>query len=728
MPKVAWLVLLAPIGCAVGTSDPVGPLPAGSRLEISAPTSGIAGELLDPVTVRLVLPDDASSAPIGVSLFVRRLGDEGFLGEQRTADRAVFEDLRLQAGTVSFVARAEGLADVESAPLEVLSRAVALRFLVQPQAVVQGAPISPAIEVEVVDAAGTRVPLDAVVIDLLWRGGGGRSASATTVDGVAVFAGVVGDAVRSDAVLEAVTPGLTTAVSAPFGVFAAPTSLAWVVPPPAWAFAGRPMPLEVEALDARGDRVGDQALTFLASVFEGSGTLGGATTTRVSSGLADFSDLHYTSTLTLRASESIRIRVAVGAVTLISDPIEVRAAPPTMHRASCPDGSRFYAVGPLITISDDGRWIVFHSNCTLDGEIREGLFRVDTRTGQSELLDGYPPPFVGFRGDSMGALAGDGASMAFVGVPSLYGLVGEQEQLLRRDFVSRAVEIWGYLPDGNVPDIGVAPSAQSLSANGRAVVFAAATSTVPAAYYLRVAGQPTVQVAVTAPIGAPGVALSADGGRVVFVSSERLEAADQDDARDYYVYDVATATTRLAIGGLGPLDRDDESRWGGPVVDHSASSMLFSSQSELVVPSDNNRAWDVFLADLATGGVERVSVDGLGQETVSSGLDSDCFRPHSEAGWLSGDARFVIFASCAENLIADDTNALRDVFVKDRSTGELVRLNVLEDGSQVMDGGGSRAMSLSRDGTTAVIITDARIGADTDGELDLYWVDNPLAR
>ena len=51
-------------------------------------------------------------------------------------------------------------------------------------------------------------------------------------------------------------------------------------------------------------------------------------------------------------------------------------------------------------------------------------------------------------------------------------------------------------------------------------------------------------------------------------------------------------------------------------------------------------------------------------------------------GWLdtgksiSADGRFVVFVSWSSTLVDDDTNNAGDVFVKDRETGEVERVNV----------------------------------------------------
>ena len=68
----------------------------------------------------------------------------------------------------------------------------------------------------------------------------------------------------------------------------------------------------------------------------------------------------------------------------------------------------------------------------------------------------------------------------------------------------------------------------------------------------------------------------------------------------------------------------------------------------------------------AQGYVTRVSVGPGGTQS-----DNDSWGPA-----VSGDGRFVAFASAASNLVEGDTNAAWDVFVRDRETGTTTRISV----------------------------------------------------
>ena len=64
---------------------------------------------------------------------------------------------------------------------------------------------------------------------------------------------------------------------------------------------------------------------------------------------------------------------------------------------------------------------------------------------------------------------------------------------------------------------------------------------------------------------------------------------------------------------------------------------------------------------------------------------------------LSDDGRYVVFSSGATNLVPGDTNALGDIFVRDRQLGTTERVNLRNGGAEAM-GGSSFNSSISADG------------------------------
>lgn len=111
--------------------------------------------------------------------------------------------------------------------------------------------------------------------------------------------------------------------------------------------------------------------------------------------------------------------------------------------------------------------------------------------------------------------------------------------------------------------------------------------------------------------------------------------------------------------------------------------------------------------------MERVSVTPLG--LGGSG--------YSMAPSVSYDGRFVSFGSHASNLVPGDTNGLPDIFVVDRTSGQVKRANVT--GSGVQDNGGAGLSWLSGDGRYVAFRSFATNldPLDTDPSPDIYLHD-----
>jgi Tol biopolymer transport system component len=87
---------------------------------------------------------------------------------------------------------------------------------------------------------------------------------------------------------------------------------------------------------------------------------------------------------------------------------------------------------------------------------------------------------------------------------------------------------------------------------------------------------------------------------------------------------------------------------------------------------------------------------------------------------ISADGRYVAFDSLATNLVAGDTNAVSDVFVHDRQTGTTTRVSVITGGAQA--NGGSLSPHLSSDGRYVVFESRATdlVAGDTNGRGDVF--------
>ena len=101
-----------------------------------------------------------------------------------------------------------------------------------------------------------------------------------------------------------------------------------------------------------------------------------------------------------------------------------------------------------------------------------------------------------------------------------------------------------------------------------------------------------------------------------------------------------------------------------------------------------------------TNGVRDVFVRNVVTGTttrVSVGAGGQANGASSNAR-ISADGRFVVFTSLATNLVAGDTNGAADVFERDLATGQTTRVSVSAGGVQGNDASGGAASGISADG------------------------------
>jgi len=109
-----------------------------------------------------------------------------------------------------------------------------------------------------------------------------------------------------------------------------------------------------------------------------------------------------------------------------------------------------------------------------------------------------------------------------------------------------------------------------------------------------------------------------------------------------------------------------------PTASTSGKRLAFASEATNLVPGDVNTRRDVFVRDREAGTTVLASVDSFGVQS-----NQDCDNPA-----ISADGRFVAFDSTASNLVAGDTNTVRDVFLRDLQTGTTTRASVDSAGAQ----------------------------------------------
>jgi hypothetical protein len=203
--------------------------------------------------------------------------------------------------------------------------------------------------------------------------------------------------------------------------------------------------------------------------------------------------------------------------------------------------------------------------------------------------------------------------------------------------------------------------------------------------------------------------ISGNGRIVVFRSfASNLVPGDTNGTADVFVHDVKTgATTCVSVDSAGA---EANSFSIGPSISTNGRFVAFRSLATNLVPGDTNGALDVFVHDVKTGATSRVSVDSAGGQA-----NGDSLNPS-----ISGNGRFVAFASIATNLVPADTNGVLDVFVHDVKTGTTTRVSVDSAGAQADSS--SFEPSISGNGRFVAFRSEAAnlVPGDTNDALDVF--------
>ncbi len=167
----------------------------------------------------------------------------------------------------------------------------------------------------------------------------------------------------------------------------------------------------------------------------------------------------------------------------------------------------------------------------------------------------------------------------------------------------------------------------------------------------------------TEPQGASCPVFSPDRARVVYVQENgAVTPTSTNIAYSLVVRDLATGETRTLAG---PFDGDLLGEPGWLDMDFLADgrSLLVETRAPLV-SADSNRSLDLY----------RVPTDGgrptlLTTASTAASPGSGSGASQAGSGAMSADGRYVVFTSDAQDLVTEDRNGYRDVFLRDRKLG-----------------------------------------------------------
>jgi len=203
--------------------------------------------------------------------------------------------------------------------------------------------------------------------------------------------------------------------------------------------------------------------------------------------------------------------------------------------------------------------------------------------------------------------------------------------------------------------------------------------------------------------------ISGDGRFVAFSSSaDNLVPNDNNEKQDVFVRDRINQTNELI--SVDSSGNQGNSTSNQPFISADGRFVAFTSEASNLIDNDTNEAWDIFVHDRANHTTERISVASNGNQA-----DGD-----SEVPSISRDGRFVAFTSQADNLDSNDANELIDIFVHDRVNHTTELISVASNGNQ---GNGQSWLSfISADGRFVAFSSDASnlVHNDTNENRDIF--------
>jgi hypothetical protein len=156
----------------------------------------------------------------------------------------------------------------------------------------------------------------------------------------------------------------------------------------------------------------------------------------------------------------------------------------------------------------------------------------------------------------------------------------------------------------------------------------------------------------------------------------------------------------------------------GVATNFDGSVIAFYSDASNLVPGDTNAFRDVFVRDFNSGTTERIN---LGPGGAQANADS-----HAAGGppAISADGDIIAFYSAATNLLEEpDTNGVADIFVYNRTTGQLIMISRDPSGEQA--NGASLAPSINANGRFVAYQSLATnlVDNDTNNAADIFVYD-----
>lgn len=214
--------------------------------------------------------------------------------------------------------------------------------------------------------------------------------------------------------------------------------------------------------------------------------------------------------------------------------------------------------------------------------------------------------------------------------------------------------------------------------------------------------------------GSSFAAVTGDGNQIAFASSAtNLVGGDTNAKVDVFVRNRSAGwTSRVSVSSAGVQGNNTSSN---PAMSADGRYVVFESDATNLVAGDTNGVRDIFIRDRQLGTTARVSVSTVGAQGNAA----------SSKARISADGRFVVYESYATNLVTGDTNGRSDVFLRDRQLNQTTRVSLTANGGEA--NGHSMDASVSDDGSIVCFASEATnlVAGDTNAVEDVFLRNRP---
>jgi Tol biopolymer transport system component len=377
-------------------------------------------------------------------------------------------------------------------------------------------------------------------------------------------------------------------------------------------------------------------------------------------------------------------------------------------------GTFYESSAPVVggDFAEEGRYVAFVSSAVgLGGSLgkKRQIFWRDRNTGETKLVS------VGLRsvegnGDSFApSISADGQSVAFESYAT--NLVPTDTNNVRDVFVWNAGTntVTAVSTGAGEIETNAESFEPSISGDGNLVAFSSSASNLAPGVsgintvnvYLKRVGSSQSPVLLSADpktkkgVGGSNPSISDDGSKIAFYSfASTLVENDKNNLWDIFLYDSGNPKLkRLSLTGSG-TERDQgtesASRVVAPSISGNGQFVAFATTATNMVAGDTNKLQDIFVVNVESSEVKRVSTGANGEQ---GNADSPVSQGEKVA--ISFDGSWVAFSTGAANL-----------------GGELILKNVLTGETSVIAPGqksGVGRPAISRNGGYVVFGAGSRL-------------------